>query len=138
MFLSRVPSSTTAWTWPGAGAQGTGDFDGRAAFTALSQRDGIGAALVRERLPRRPLGGVERRARGALASLRPELRFADARAGDQFHQLQRELVGDEFVMGKLGLLVGGTHALLRAAGVPAPHRLAPHDPALAHRVRPPA
>ncbi len=27
------------------------------------------------------------------------------------------------------------HAPLRAAGVPAPHRLAPDDPALAHRVR---
>ena len=106
----------------------------RCAFL-ISQRDGVSAALVRERLPRRTFGGVERRARGAFASLRPQLRFADARARYQLHQLQGELVGDEFVMGKLGLLFGGTHALFRAAGVTAPHRTAPHDPALAHRVR---
>ncbi|HKY36228.1 MAG TPA: hypothetical protein VJN18_09835 [Polyangiaceae bacterium] len=65
-----------------AGAQGAGDFHGRA---ALSQRDGVGTALVRERLPCCTLRGVERRARGALASLCPELRFADTRARDQLH-----------------------------------------------------
>jgi hypothetical protein len=105
MFLSRVPSSTTACTWPGAQA------------------------------PEAPAISTGGAALGALASLRPELRVADAGARDQLHQLQRDLVGDQFVMGKLGLLFGGTHAPLRAAGVPAPHRLAPHDPALAHRVR---
>src|SRR4051794_35442725 len=34
-----------------AGTQGAGDFDGRPALTTLSQRDGVGAALVRQRLP---------------------------------------------------------------------------------------
>jgi len=37
-----------------------GNFDGRAALAALCQRDGVRAALISQRLPRRALGGVER------------------------------------------------------------------------------
>lgn len=84
MFLSRVPSSTTACTWPGAQA------------------------------PKAP---------------------AISTAAQHSQHSANAMAWARFVMGKLGLLFGGTHAPLRAAGVPAPHRLAPHDPALAHRVR---
>ena len=43
---------------------------------------------------------VSARRRSALSSLLPKLRFADANASDELHQLQRELVSDELVVRK--------------------------------------
>jgi four helix bundle protein len=56
--------------------------------------------LISERLPRRPLGAVERRRSGALSGLLPELSLADANASNELHEPESELIGDEFVVGK--------------------------------------
>jgi len=55
------------WT----GAENAGYLHGRAAFAAFGQRDTVGAALVRDRLPCRALRGIEHRALGGLSRLLP-------------------------------------------------------------------
>ena len=85
---------------PGASAERAGYLDRRARLAALSERDGVGATLVRQTLASRALGRIERGARGALARLLPQLRVPDARAADQLHELESELISDELVMRK--------------------------------------
>lgn len=81
-----------------AGTQGASDLDGRTRLTALREGDGVSAALVREGLPSRTLGGIERARAGALARLLAQVGIRDARVRDELHQLESELVGKELVM----------------------------------------
>ena len=55
-----------------------GDFDRCAAFAALSQRNGVSAALIGNRLPRRALRRVQRRRSRATPRLLAELRIREA------------------------------------------------------------
>ncbi len=87
--LGAEPDISVSVAGFGPRAKHSGYLDGRAAFAALSQRDGVGAALVSERLPSRTLRGVEHRALGALASLLPKLCVVDADASHQLQQLCR-------------------------------------------------
>jgi hypothetical protein len=80
------------------GAEGARNFHGGASLTTFRQRDGIGASLVRQRLPRCPFGSIERSASRAFPSLLPKLRIPDAHASNELHQLQRKLEANEFVM----------------------------------------
>jgi hypothetical protein len=84
----------------GAGAQGACYLDGGTGLAALSEGDSVGATLVSDRLPCGAFGGVERTTRGTLARLLPELSIRDARAGNEFHQLQSELTSDESMVGE--------------------------------------
>ena len=121
-----------------ARAEGTGDLDGRAGLTALRERDGVGATLVREGLPSRTLGGVERTRAGALARLLAQMGIRDARTRDELHQLESELVRDEFVMRQTGLGVGGAHASQKRRPRDSARRAHPCVAALARGVRVPA
>ena len=118
-----------------ARAERFGDLDSRTGLAALRKRDGVRPALVREALPCSAFGGIERRARRALARLRPELRIPDADAADELHELERQLVRDETMMGKRrrrGL--GVIHAPHGAGRVTAPRCFpALHDGAGARR-----
>ena|SRR5262252_8001867 len=62
---------------------------------------------------------LERRRCGALASLLAQSGVADARASDQLHELQRQLVGDELVVRKRGPGLVGAHTLPGAGAVTA-------------------
>jgi hypothetical protein len=79
-------------------AECTGDLDGSASLAALCERDGICARFIRETLPRGTFGSIQRGASRALTSLLPKLRISDANATDELHELERELICDEFVV----------------------------------------
>ena len=57
-----------------ARAQGAGDLDCGAGFTALAERDGVRATLVSARLASRALRAIERCRRGGFACLSAQLR----------------------------------------------------------------
>ena len=59
-------------------AQGTRDLDGRTSLAALRERDAIGATLVRDGLPSRTVGGVERARAGDLPRLLTQVGIRNA------------------------------------------------------------
>ena len=69
-----------------ARAQRAGDLDCRAGLTALTERDGVRATLVRARLASRAFSAIERRRRGGFPCLSPQLRVSDASFGDEFDE----------------------------------------------------
>jgi len=74
-----------------ASSECRGDFDCRTALAAFGEGDGVGAALVCQRLPSRAFGGVEGRGSRALSSLLPQVSIRNPRPGHELHQGKREL-----------------------------------------------
>jgi len=95
--LRRASASVVLNTAEGMYARGR-DFDRRARFTALRERNGEDARLVREGLPSGSFGSVERGARRALSSLLPKLSVCDANPRHELNERKRELISDEPMM----------------------------------------
>lgn len=81
-----------------ARAQGTGDLDCGASFTALTECDGVRPTLVGARLASRAFRAIERCRRGRFARLGPQLCVGDASFGDQFDERETQLVREQLVM----------------------------------------
>src|SRR5512145_2201363 len=83
-----------------AAAESTGDLDRRDRLTRLRDRNPERARFVSGAAPRRTLRGIQGRGRCALSRLLPQPRIRDPRPADELHELERELVSDELVMGE--------------------------------------
>jgi hypothetical protein len=102
-------------------------------------QNAVGATLVRERLPSRTFGGVERARAGALARLLAHVGVRDASAREELHQLESERVGDEFVMGcgRAGTVPGPRIGVCRRLELPRGLDPCRTTPSVALRAMPP-